>query len=206
MNRCSVVLGACLMAMTAVPETAEACLHGKPFRPRVDPRLRNVKQAEQLLAQGKHDRATRLAKRAFDDLDRFSIADSSLRDRAQRVVALAAVRSEGAVGPMRARRGERPNTANVMWAAVILQFHAARSPDNTLLQTDYAEAVVGVPFMQGVAFAILSRLSEDDLMPHARGYTLLARLQKQRGDDNGLALSLARCNDIAGAAGACQVA
>lgn len=209
MKRSTVMFGACLLAAAVVPSAAQACLHGRSLRRQVDPTLRDVRQAEQLLADGKYDKAVRRANRAIRDLDQLSASNASkLSARAQRVAALAAVRSQGVVGPGRTWKGKSATeqTTNVIWAAMALQVQAALQPDNTVLQTEYAEALAAVPFMDGVAFAILNRLSDDDLMPTARGYVLLAQLQKQRGDQGGLQLSLARCNDITRHSGACEVA
>lgn len=225
MKRLGVVLGACLVAATVHADEAEACIHGDRLRRQVNPTLRDVRTAERLLARGRYQRAVRYAGRAFRQLDQLppdalpvspNTLDLSATDepgiqlfvRAQRVAALAAVRSGGEAGPGRAWRGasEAQRVRNLMWAGLVLQFHAALQPDNTLLQVEYAEAATHVPFMSVVAHAVLSRLADDDLMPTARGYALLAKLQKDRGDEGGLRLSLARCNEITGDVGACEVA
>ena len=213
MKRCSVVLGLCLAGVIATPEVAQACMHGKSRVRQVDPVQQDVQRAEHLLARGDHAGAVRVARRPFNDIQRLSPSSGGSRTallvRAQRVVALAAVRTDGAVGPKRAtkKRGASASAAhNKTWATVVLQHHAALEPDNTVRQTEYAEALAAMPFMGGVALNILTRLADEDLMPTARGYVLLARLQKDHGDENGSAHSLARCNDISHDSDTCRVA
>lgn len=206
--------GALVLGSVAVPATAEACLHGSRIRRQVNPTLRDVRRAERLLASTRYDRAAKLAHQAFDvvdqlppepetALDTLALGDSpgqGLFVRAQRVAALAAVRSGGEVGPTRAWKGdtEEQRAQNLMWAVFVLQFQAAMQPDNTVLQAEYAEAAAAVPHMEPAAYAVLDKLAQDDLMPMASGYALLAKLQRARGDDTGSEVSLARCSDLTG--------
>ena len=94
-------LGAMTMAVSALaPTSADACIHGKVFRPQVNPQMRDVRTSERLLARNQHDRAIKKAKRAFPEFDQLPPGDTvaALFDRAQRTAAMAVVRADGAVG------------------------------------------------------------------------------------------------------------
>lgn len=212
MKRVAVLVGVMTMAMTGLaPSAAQACIHGKAFRPpQVNPQLRDVRKAERLLAKNKHERAIKSARRAFAEFDQLPPdADvAPLFDRAQRTAAMAVVRAGGAVdlGGGWSGETEQERDRNLQWAAFIMQHQAARNPDNLVIQTEYAEALTKIPLHEEVAHGILVALSEDDLMPTARGYALLAQLQVDRGDEGASEVSLSRCEDIAGNRKACTVA
>lgn len=212
MKRVALFLGAMIMASGALaPSVADACIHGKVMRPRqVNPQQRDVRRAEHLLASNRHGKAVKMAKRAFSEFDQLPPDESvaPLFDRAQRTAAMAVVRADGAVdlGGGWTGESEQERARNLQWAAFVLQYQAARNPDNLVIQAEYAEALTKVPLQDEVAHEILATLAADDLMPTARGYALLAGLQVQRGDDGASEVSIARCEDIAGNRDACKIA
>jgi predicted Zn-dependent protease len=122
---------------------------------------------------------------------------------------MAVVRSDGTVDlGAEGFRGktEQDRARNLYWASLVMQNQVARNPDNLVIQAEYAETLTKIPFRGDDAHEILASLAEDDLMPTARGYALLAQLQIERGDETASEVSLSRCQDIAGNEKACQVA
>jgi hypothetical protein len=208
-KRFAVVCALVMSGSALAPRAATACIHGKVFRQQVNPTLRDVRRAEQLLAKNRHDRAAKMARRAFAEVDQLPPGDdvADLFDRAQRTAALATVRSDGDVSMAGGiPKTEAGRATSLQWAALLLQYQAARHPDNLVVQAEYAEALTKVPHMDGVAHEILASLAADDLMPTARAYALLAHLQTERGDVAGSEMSRARCEEFAGSADACKVA
>lgn len=196
----------------SVPAEADACMRMKRRRVQaVDHKLQDVNRAEHLLAKGDGKRAVKTAKRRFK---KFTAAtgepDSgkALFNRAQRTIALATVRADGAMDLGRGMRGKtaEEKALNLAWATAVLEVQAAAEPDNLLLRTYYAEALSHHTGGDAQARDILTQLSNDDLMPTARGYALLARTQQRLGDASGSNLSLQRCRDLGEGDDICTVA
>ena len=114
----------------------------------------------------------------------------------QHTLAMAAARSGGESGPW-AAPGDNEKLQNLVWAAIITQFHAAVRPDDPLLWANAAEAAAAVPTLEPVAYDILTDLHERDLVPHARSYALLAELQRERGELVSSEQSLLSCRHLA---------
>ncbi|MBV1862504.1 MAG: hypothetical protein KUG77_29045 [Nannocystaceae bacterium] len=196
----------------AVPSEADACLRTKRRRvQKVDHKLQDVNRAEHLLAQGEGSRAAKVARKRFR---KFTAAtgepDSgkALFNRAQRTIALAAVRSGGAIDLGKGMRGKtaQGRVDNLAWATSILEIQAAAEPDNLLLRTYLAEALMHHPGGDMQAVELLSQLANDDLMPTARGFALLAQGQQRLGDVSGRDLSLQRCRELGEGDDICTVA
>jgi len=208
----AVVAGLLVAVGASVPADADACLRMKRRRvQKVDRELQDVKRAEHLLAAGKGKQAVKVARRRFKS---FTAATGepdmgkALYNRAQRAIALAAIRADGAVdlgGDMRGRTHEQ-KLLNVAWATSVLQVQAAAEPDDLVLRTFYAEALMHHPLGEQQAADMLGELANDDLMPTARGYALLAQAQQRLGDVSGRDLSLQRCRDLGEAEDICSVA
>lgn len=182
----------------------------KEFKRQVKPTVEKVRRSEHLLAKGQHTRAVRVARGAFAKIHQVRNGDkaASMYDRAQRAAAVSAVREDGKVNLGRGMNGktEEGQALNRAWAVAVLQYQAARYPDNLVIQAQYAEALSEQPGQQDYAYDLLREMANDDLMPTARGYALLASLQQTRGDDVGRDASLARCRDLGADEPTCSIA
>jgi hypothetical protein len=193
----------------SVAADADACLrkmHNKPKPRQVDPTLAAVQKAEKLLAKGDHAGAMGHARKAMDDLTSLPpVGAADLPIRAQRVAAIAAVRTNGKVdlGTGLPGKTEQDQRTNVAWAQLVLTYQSALAGDNLVLKTHLAEALAADPVMSGRAREMLNDLATRDVMPTARGYTMLAKLEGDRGDATAREAALHRCVEFAGAA-ACK--
>lgn len=195
----SALLSLCLAA------EADACLRKKmkPPKPRqADPTLAAVQKAEKQLGKGDHAGTVKHAKAAFADLQGLPPAGAAdLPVRAQRAAAIAAVRANGKVdlGPGMSGKTEAEQRANLAWAQLVLTYQSALAPDNLVLSTQLAEALATDPYQRARARDILNDLATRDLMPTARGYTVLAKLEGDRGDAAARDAAMHRCVEFAGA-------
>ncbi len=208
----AVVASLLVIAGMTVPSGADACLRMKRRRvQKVDHKLQDVNRAEHLLAKGQGPKAAKVARKRFR---KFTAAtgepDSgkALFNRAQRTIALATVRSDGAIDLGKGMRGKTPEqrTGNLAWATSVLEIQVAAEPDNLLLRTYLAEALMHQPGGDAQAVELLSQLANDDLMPTARGFALLAQGQQRLGDVSGMDLSLQRCRELGEGDDICTVA
>ena len=206
---------ACAIALSILaPQTADACgriRRVRRDRPQVDHKLAAVKQAEQQLAKGNHKAAVKVARRRFRGFQAATgEADhgKALFNRAQRAIALATVRSDGALDLGKGMRGRTSDSKalNLAWATSVLEIQAASDPDNLVLRTNYAEALTHHPGGEAQALEMLSEMANDDLMPTARGFVLLATVQQNLGDASGSDLSLQRCKALGATTDVCRVA
>jgi hypothetical protein len=125
------------------------------------------------------------------------------------VAALAAVRSGGNVNLGRGKKKaptDYERLVNVQWAHHVLMFHSARAGDNLVIRSEYAESLSVVPGLDAYAYDLLREMADDDLMPTARGFALLAALQQSRGDEVGRETSLRRCREIGAEDPICNIA
>lgn len=208
----AVMVGLLVIAGVMVPSGADACLRMKSRRvQKVDHKLQDVNRVEHLLAKGQGVKATKVARKRFK---KFTAAtgepDSgkALFNRAQRTIALATVRADGAIDLGKGMRGKtaEDRMGNLAWATSILEIQAAAEPDNLLLRTYLAEALMHHPGGDLQAAELLRGLADDDLMPTARGYALLAEAQQRLGDVSGRDLSLLRCRELGESDDVCTVA
>lgn len=212
MRKGTVVAGLLVILGASVPTDADACLRMKPRRvQKVDHKLRAVDRAEHLLAKGNGKAAVKTARRQFKHFTAVTgepDMGKALFNRAQRTIALATIRAEGAIDLGKGMRGKTADekALNLAWATAVLEVQSAAEPDNLLLRTYYAEALMQHYGGETQALEILGTLSNDDLMPTARGYALLARAQQRVGDVSGRDLSLQRCRDLGEGDDVCAVA
>jgi hypothetical protein len=182
---------------------SDACLREMPKlakkKIQVDPTKRDVIAAEKALAAGQHDKAGKLAKRAVPKLSELPPSDAAeLATRAQRTLALAAVRSGGAVEVAPGIGGDDAYAKQVAlaWAELTLTYQSALQSDDLLVRSQLAEALAADGYQVGRAREMLRDLSARDLMPTARAYAVLAHLE---GDDGGARdAALGRCRDLGG--------
>jgi hypothetical protein len=215
MRHAHFALGVAIAAVTvSVPLPAAACGSADLFfRSEVESKPQRVARAAAALAGGNPYAAYDAASGAFSGLDAFPSEptfvlpeppqDMALFMSAQHTMAMAAAWSGGDVGPWPVD-GASGRLRNVAWAAIITQFHAAVRPDDPLLWANAAEAAAAVPTLEPMAYELLVDLHARDLIPHAGSYALLARLQRERGDDEGSELSLQSCRHLAANDATCR--
>ena len=196
-----------LAALTGAPRPAHAC--GNEVERVVDVTNQSMRKAEALLADGKHQRAARAVLAAFPAAlraDRSHIR-RNLFERGQRILALAVVRSRGAIelGPGMPGKTAAEQAENLAWAAGMLRLHAARGDGGVLLASELAEALALRPAERHEAHTLLKELADGDVMPTARGWAVLAALERARGDANAADRAVARCKEIAREPGQCVV-
>lgn len=214
MHRLSLAIALAIAAIAA-PNVADAC--GNSIRRVVDTANMAVRNAEHLLAQGDHKTAISAVRNEFGD--RALAVDSTgdlLHQRAQRVLAIAAVRSKGALplgmnlgGPRDAQR-----QAAVAWAVLTLRLQRsaidtrdvacildpAKCTTGELDPTrtaELAEALALQATGRAEAYGLLKDLGDRDLIPHAEGWALLAELGRERGDVDTSKKAVERCKQIA---------
>lgn len=200
-------LALAVLSFLTAPGPAAACMNG--VERRVDPTTQRIREAEALLADGKYKAAVREVLEAFPTALRADYRDHrlSLFDRGQRVIALAVVRSEGAVKLDAALPGKTAaeREAGLAWATMILRLHRARGNGGVLLTSELAEALALRPSERPAARLLLKELADGDIMPTARGWAILGVLERDHGDADAAARAVARCKEISPDAKQCDL-
>lgn len=178
------------VGLTAHLSPAAAC--GNSVHYEVDPRVQLLSQAEQSLGAGKHKVAAASALQMYPKL-RDATAPDTLMARAQRIVAMAMVRTEGllTVGDSFHANTSAERRANLEWAVATLRRMTARSSTPSL-ETDLGEALSKLPESQEEALTLLGKLAKKDLITSPRGYAELAQLRHTAGDKEGRDAALKR--------------
>jgi hypothetical protein len=206
--------GTCL-GLGAVSRDAQAC--GGEWYPEVavDPRIHGVAQAEKSLASGNRVAAAASVLRMMPHIKSLKAKPGSLVGRAERVLAVALSRSNGALKvsqevPLEvlaswagSRAGE--SDANLAWSVDVLKRQSDAKQDDVALKTDLAEAMSRVPTRRAEARAMLEELAKRDLIASPEGYAALAELRSQSGDADGQKLALKRCEAMAKSQDACAL-
>jgi hypothetical protein len=210
----ALLLGVCLGA-SALTRDAEAC--GGEWYPEVsiDHRIHGVAQAEKALANGNRLAAAASVIRMMPHIKTLKAKPGSLVGRAERVLAVALSRSQGALAVERevpaevlgAWRGAKSteSAANLAWSVEVLERQASAKSDDVALKTDLAEAMARVPEHRAEARSILEDLAKRDLIASPEGYAALASLRSQSGDQDGQKLALKRCEAMAKSQDACTL-
>lgn len=193
---------AALLAVTAVlllpSRPVDACEN--EVERVVDLVAQSIRRAEGSLADGSFHAAARDVLATFPAATQASHRErrQALFHRGQRILALAVVRSGGAValGPSLSGRTPEQRAAKLAWAATILRLHAARTGD-VQVRAELAEALARIPLERAGARAILRELADADILPTARAWALLADLEREHGDDTYAARATRRCREIA---------
>jgi len=203
----SALLVAVLPATGGTAAPAAACYN--EVEQSLEPQTRAVSWAERLLRRDRTRRALRLAVRAEKSLDRVRVHPvgsalarvSRLRARAERIVAVATVRLDGAVTRERGRAVRRiedaARRANLEWAREVLGTRAADT-EAPVDRARYAEALASLDDRRDQALGVLRSLAEADLMPDARAYALLADLAREAGEGELADDASERCRGMAG--------
>ncbi len=197
------VIGLLALVMTVgTASGASACLRKPPPQPKiakqVDHTQRDVLAAEKALAKGDNAKAGQLARGAIPTIAQLPPTDAAeLATRAQRTLAIAAVRSGGEVHAFELDGADAAHVkaANVAWAGLVLGYQAALKSDNVMVKLQLAEALAADDYQRNRARDMLRDLAARDLMPSARGYAMLAQLE---GDAALRDAALGRCRDLGG--------
>jgi hypothetical protein len=208
----AMALGACV-GTTVLAQEARAC--GGEWYPEVvvDPRIHGVAQAEKALANGNRLAAAASVLRMMPHIKSLKAKPTSLVGRAERVLAVALSRSQGALAVasevpldvLGAWQGVKDGeaAANLAWSVDVLRRQASVKADDVALKTDLAEAMARVPEHRSEARALLEDLAKRDLIASPEGYAALASLRSQSGDTDGQKLALKRCEAMAKSQDAC---
>lgn len=187
--------------VVGLPNHADAC--GNTVRRVVDRTQEYVQRAELLLAKGQYKKAVSTIRDAFGD-KAVAAHDGGpnllLHRRAQRILALAVVRSGGAVtiGMNLGGASNSRKDAALAWAVLALRLQLGEQPAPG--QTaELAEALAKQASGRDEAYTLLKGLGDGDLMPGAEGWALLAELSKERGDLEGSQRAVERCKQIGAA-------
>jgi hypothetical protein len=189
------VCTAALFGIAAFGQPAKACINGTEHRE--DPGTRNVAAAERALRAGDHQRAAVFALRLHRDLRNIR-TKAPLISRAQRVVALVAVRSGGLWfdGKKLSAKSDAERGANLDWALSTLRRRQIEKLDHPGRLSDLGEALSLWRKHHDEARRILEYLAERDLMTSAHGWAALSRLRSELGDESGSARALGRCRKL----------
>jgi hypothetical protein len=184
-----VVLPAAVCAATG---TASAC--GDAVYQEIDNRTQLVAQAEQALTEGKFQKAAAKAVQAYPALKIVKAGTLPLADRALRILALASVRSDGAIAVNGfTSKTSADRTTNLDWSVATLRGLNAKRENNPSYQTDLGEALAKLPATHAEAQKILGELAAKDLLTSGEGYAALARLRAESGDQAARDEALKRC-------------
>jgi hypothetical protein len=196
-----------------ISDTAQAC--GGEWYPEVvvDPRILGVAQAEKALSSGKNLAAAASVIRMMPHIKTLKAKPGSLVGRAERVLAVALSRANGAL-PVQsevprevlgawAGAHDRESAANLQWSVDVLRRQSGKKSDDVALKTDLAEAMSRVAAHRDEARALLEDLAKRDLIASPEGYAVLAQLRSQSGDSDGQKLALKRCEAMAKNQDAC---
>lgn len=211
-----VLLGA--LAIGSVTRDAHAC--GGAWVPyleknQVDYRVGGVARAEKSFEKGKIDAAAASVIRMMPQVRDMNAKKSTLVARAQRMLALAVARSDGALpigrGVPKFIQGRwlgktaKDRQANLIWAVKVLRTIEKTKKDSPATQTDLAEAMAHVDADKAEARSILEKLAKKDLVATPEGYAALASLRSESGDKSGGKLAMKRCKAMAGHPAACRI-
>jgi hypothetical protein len=208
----AMAMGVCLGA-GLLAQDARAC--GGEWYPEVsiDHRIHGVAQAEKALANGNRLAAAASVIRMMPHIKSLKSKPGSLVARAERVLAVALSRSQGALpverevpsevlGAWRGA-GEGESAANLAWSVTVLKRQSDSKADDVALKTDLAEAMARIPEQRAEARTILEDLAKRDLIASPEGYAALASLRSQSGDADGQKLAMKRCEAMAKSQDAC---
>jgi hypothetical protein len=173
------------LAIAGQPTEAVAC--GESIAFEVDPNVLLLSSAETNLSGGKPRAAALDALKVFPKIKSAAPGSSNLLPRAQRIVAMAIVRTDGLLSAGKEFQASTADErrANLEWAQSTLRRLSAAKKNNPSVETDLGEALARLPETQTEALATLDKLARKDLVTSAYGYATLASLRKDAGDDAG---------------------
>jgi hypothetical protein len=185
------------LAIAGQPTEAVAC--GESIAFEVDPNVLLLSSAETSLSSGKPRAAALDALKVFPKIKSAAPGSSALLPRAQRIVAMAIVRTDGLLSAGKEFQASTADErrANLEWAQSTLRRLSAAKKNNPSVETDLGEALARLPETQGEALATLDKLARKDLVTSAYGYAALAGLRQAAGDDAGSDAALKKYEALA---------
>lgn len=205
---------AALAVSSGMSREAKAC--GGEWVPAVeiDHRPEGIARAEKALSKGQHAQAAAMVIRMMPHVADLKAKNSTLVARAQRILAVAVARNNGAlpVGkevPDYAQgtwlgKSEKHRALNLEWSIKALRSINEIKKDDPAVQTDLAEALAKVESHRAEGHALLEKLAKKDLVATPEAYATLATLRSQAGDAAGQKVALKRCESMAKAANVCK--
>jgi hypothetical protein len=196
---------AALSAAAAFSHDARAC--GDVFIPEIDHRIQGLANAEKSLRDGKIVDSAQAVVRMFPEIRTINPGKDGMLGRAQRTLAIALVRTDGAIELDPTWRAKTPEqrAQNVAWAVSSLERLRTQRKNDPAVDTDLGEALAKVGGRQEEARGILQSLSDRDLMATPQGYAALGRLQNQAGNAAARDAAVQRCTAMAKDAEICKV-
>ena len=180
----------------------------------VDPRIQGVDKAEDAFDDGKILAAAGSVIRMIPHIKTLSPTKTKLIQRAERVLAVALARYDGALPvdkevPAYAQgtfigRTEAERLENLEWAAKTLRAVATARKDDPAARTELAEALARLDSTKDEARKTLEELAAKDLITSPEGYKTLAQLRARAGDDAGRQAALDRCKSMARTTAVCE--
>jgi hypothetical protein len=199
----------------SVASDAKAC--GGEWVPAVeiDHRPEGIARAEKALKKGEHAQAAAMVVRMMPHVkDLKAKKDGTLVARAQRILALAVARNNGALPIDKELPGyvqgtwigktAKDKATNLEWSVSALRKLNDIKKDDAAVQSDLAEAMAKVEKYRGEAKEILEKLAEKDLVSSPEAYATLAELRSAAGDTAGQKVALKRCESMAKTANVCR--
>lgn len=196
---------AALSAAAAFSQDARAC--GDVFIPEIDHRIQGLANAEKALRDGKIVASAQSIVRMFPEIRTINPGKDGMLGRAQRTLAIALVRTDGAIELDATWRAKTPEqrAQNIAWAVSSLERLRTLRKNDPAVDTDLGEALAKVDGRQDEARSILQSLSDRDLMATPQGYAALGRLQNQAGNAAARDAAVQRCTAMAKDAEICKV-
>lgn len=207
-------LAACAV-FGSVASDAKAC--GGEWVPAVeiDHRPEGIARAEKALNKGQHAAAAAMVIRMMPHVKNLKTKKlDSLVGRAQRILAVAVARNNGALPidkelPDYVRgtwigKSAKERQTNLEWSIAALRKLNDVKKDDPAIQSDLAEALAKVDSHRAEAKDMLEKLAKKDLIVSPEAYAVLAQLRSQAGDDAGQKVALKRCETMAKNANVCK--
>jgi hypothetical protein len=213
--KAAMFLGALAVAATfSVPE-ARACGfldYGSRLdvskRPKATPVSASdrIVAAEQRLEQERLPEAGAQVVTAFPKIRTTDVGSSPLETRAARILALALVRSDGALANVTGFSAESERAINLEWSVAVLRLVSGARTNDPVAQADLGEALSALSKYETEALGVLADLADRDLVGSAHAYAALARLRAARGQSSASRAALGRCEAMTASPGAvCRV-
>jgi hypothetical protein len=156
--------------------------------PRPLPATDRIAAAEQRLEEERPAEAAGQVALAFPRVLTLHVGASPLETHAQRILALALLRSDGKLPGVAGLSG-----ASLDWAVDTLRAVSAARPDDPVAQADLGEALAARPKTESEALPLLADLASRDLVGSAHAYAALARLRAKGGETAKAQAALERC-------------
>jgi hypothetical protein len=197
---------AALSGAAAFSHDASAC--GDVFIPEIDHRVQGLANAEKALRDGKIVASAQSIVRMFPEIRLINPGKDGMLGRAQRTLAIALVRTDGAIeldATWRSKTSEQ-RAQNIAWAVSSLERLRKVRTNDPAVDTDLGEALAKVDGRHDEARGMLQSLADRDLMATPNGYAALGKLQHEAGNTTARDAAIARCNAMAKDGDICKVA